>query len=81
MLMRPRFDPRHEFVVVPPAGQPVLRVGALELRAGDKFNKALVDARRLRQMYEARLLRIADAPTTAPKNIIRRRRLNDGQPA
>lgn len=61
---RPPFDARYNFVVTPPAGRPELPVGGAALLAGAPFDKSLVDGRRLRQMYAARL--IAVAPGHAP---------------
>ena len=58
-IHRPPFDARHEFVVTPTAGRESISVGGALLLAGQRFDKRLVDARRLRQMYEARLLAVA----------------------
>lgn len=56
---RPPFDARHEFVVVPPAGRSAMSIGGRLLLAGQQMDKALVSARRLHQMYEARLIAVA----------------------
>ena len=56
---RPAFDPRHEFVVTPPGGQATLAVGGVSFGHGDPMDRSLVSARRLRQMYDARLIAIA----------------------
>lgn len=56
-------DDRLEFVVTPPAGRVALAVGGSMLLAGQRFDKALVDVRRLRQMYEGRLIALAPGQT------------------
>ena len=56
---RPPFDPRYDFVVTPPAGRAALAVGGRTLEAGARFDKASVTQRRLRQMYESRLIALA----------------------
>lgn len=54
-------DAGSEFVITPAAGHASLAVGGVILLAGQRLDKALVpDERRLRQMYEQRL--IAPAP-------------------
>lgn len=54
-------DAGSEFVITPPAGRASLAIGSSVLLAGQRLDKALVpNERRLRQMYEARL--IAPAP-------------------
>lgn len=59
MSSRPPFDARHEFVVTPPAGRAALSVGGAVILAGQRLDKGLVSARRLRQMYDARVLAVA----------------------
>ncbi|MDO8614624.1 MAG: hypothetical protein Q7T33_02670 [Dehalococcoidia bacterium] len=56
-------DARLEFVVTPPAGRTSLSVGGALLLAGEQLDKRRVDARRLRQMYEARLIALAPGST------------------
>lgn len=67
-IKRPMFDPRYRFVVTPPAGRSTLAVGGRALAAGVAFDKTWVDARRLRQMYDARLISVAPGhePLPAP---------------
>lgn len=55
------FDPACDFVVLKDC-----RVAGVAFSAGDAFDKTLVDARRLRQMYEAtRLITYAEGQTPA----------------
>lgn len=58
---RPPFDPRFEFVVVPPGGRPSISVSGKVFSAGQILDKSLVTPRCLRQMYEASRV-IAVAP-------------------
>lgn len=51
--------PHVEFVITPPAGRASISVGGVVLLAGQRLDKRLVDARRLRQMYEGRLIAVA----------------------
>lgn len=56
-----------EFVITPPAGRASLAVGSSVLLAGQRLDKALVpNERRLRQMYEARLIAPAPGSVRAP---------------
>jgi len=54
--MREPFDPNRVFLVVRD-----LSVGGKKFAGNDRFNKGLVTGRRLRQMYECRMLKMAAA--------------------
>ncbi len=56
ILTRPEFDQHGEFVCVRN-----FRHGGKQCRAGEPFDKATADARRLRQLYETRYIREAEA--------------------
>lgn len=63
-------DPRCLFVVTPPAGRASLSVAGRAFAFGEVIDKSLVDARRLRQMYEARVISLAPGcalPATAAR--------------
>lgn len=51
--------PDCEFVATPPAGRASISVGGVVLQAGQRLDRAGVDPRRLRQMYENRLIAVA----------------------
>ena len=50
-----KFDPNRQFILLKST-----RVAGKSCEAGAIFNKALVDTRRLKQMYEGRWLKMAD---------------------
>lgn len=63
-------DPRCLFVATPPAGRASLPVAGRAFAFGEAIDKSLVDARRLRQMYEARVISLAPGcalPVAAPR--------------
>lgn len=70
---RPAIDKRHEnavwadpnckFLVTPAAGRLTLSVGGLELPTGTLLDKGKLTPRRLRQMYDARLIALAPGST------------------
>jgi hypothetical protein len=72
-IKRLLFDPRYQFVVTPPYGRTSLSVGGAALQAGTKFDPSLVDGRRLRQMYDARLISVAPGHAPLPAASPRRR--------
>lgn len=57
--------PDCQFVVTPPVGSTSLSIDGVEFRSGQSFDRALVSARRLRQMYDARLLSMAPGEHSA----------------
>jgi hypothetical protein len=56
---RPTFDPAGEFVVTARAGGKPLPLGGVKMLSGEQVDKSKVDARRLRLMYEQRLIQYA----------------------
>lgn len=58
--------PDCQFVVTAPAGTTSLSIGGAVLRSGQPFDRALVSARRLRQMYDARLISVAPGSSLGP---------------
>jgi len=59
---RAKFDQQNEFVA-----QRNFEFGAHTISAGQRFDKSLCPPRRLRQLYEARYLRMATAEELTPK--------------
>lgn len=60
-------DADSEFVITPPAGRASLAIGGSMLLAGQRLDKSLVpNERRLRQMYEARLITPASGSVRRP---------------
>ena len=57
----PKFDPKREYVV----NKPMLSVGDKILFAGDLFDKSLVSARRLKQLYEFRKIALTKEETVS----------------
>lgn len=73
-VKRPPFDPRYAFVVTPTAGRRDITVSGARLAAGAVLDKNTVDGRRLRQMYEARLISVAPGHAPLPAQPRRLRR-------
>lgn len=71
-LRRPEFNPNLKFTVI----KPVL-VDSTEFKVGDAFDKALVNVRLLRQLYDAKYIDAVD-DTLEPRKQQRRRRFRDG---
>ncbi len=66
MFTRPEFDQHGNFVCVRN-----FMHGGKECRAGEPFDKATVDARRLRQLYQTRYIREAVLDAPSPKKVER----------
>lgn len=64
-MIRPQFDAACEFVVNKP-----MKVQGAPLQIGDPFDKTSVNLRRLRQLYDSRWIKYAEAssgPATRPR--------------
>lgn len=72
--VRPQFDPGADFYVTRP-----FKAGGKVYAVDELFDKSLVEARRLRQMYDQRMLRQQGPTSTSdePYAPVRRRRYRD----